>query len=387
MKLMELVYLVSLFFVAASIFVIYRKIKPQRMLLLTYLCGYLLILVMSNLALVMINLGWMIDFPHFYKVMMPFSLLSPVISYYYVKGSLGFKYHFKGKEYFHFLPFVAVLIHYIPFYVLSGSEKAGIVQQAIENSQMIIGLEYGFIFKESQIYILRTIQSSVYLFLSYSIITKFSKSHRIGLLGKKDQAIIKWIRFYVYTSLMYLILLVFCYIVLNFKYQGIYLDNLIEQSLFLLTAGFVFLLSSYLLINPKVLLALDQIIEQTNDVNYQALFKQIMDDIYQNQWFKDQDLTQPQLSEKVGIKSSDFLVFLKANGYSNFNAFINSIRLECFLEKANSKALGRNSIEGVAYDCGFKSSSTFYRVFRDKYGMTPKQYLAQSKTEVLENHT
>lgn len=376
MKLMEFIYLLSLFFAVASVFVIYFQVKPERKLLTSFIVGYLLVLVISNLALVMINMGWMAQIPHFYKVMMPFSLLVPVTNYWYVKGSLGENLRFRTFEIIQLLPFVLVVIHYLPFYFLPLEQKLPVVQAVIQNSEVLVSYRYGWLFQESQVYLARTVQGIVYAILSFQILFRFKRSHAKQVLDKRSRAIYKWITFFVYSLTAYLLAQILSYIVLSLNFRGVQLNDSIEQTLFLLTALFVFGLSSYLLLNPRALLALDRSVINLNEKDSLINIHDIASKIIQENWQFNHDLTQPQLLSKLNVKPAEFSAALKSEGYVNYNDFINSIRLKCFLELATPENIERNSIEGIAGDCGFKSPATFYRFFKSKYGTTPKRYLS-----------
>lgn len=376
MKLMELIYLVSLFFAVASVFVIYFQVKPERKLLTSFLVAYLLILVLSNLALVMINMGWMAQTPHFYKVMMPFSLLVPLTNYWYVKGSLGQDLKYRAIDLIQLLPFVLAIIHYVPFYLMPLEQKGPVVQAVIQNSEVLVSYQYGWIFQEIQIYVIRTVQEIIYAFLSFKALFRFRKEYPKQLLDRRSKAIHKWITFFVYTLAAYLLGKILSSIVLSLNYNGIQLNEIVEQTLFLLTALFVFGLSSYLLLNPRSLLALDKSIANLSEKEYPTNIDDIISKIIEQNWHINHELTQPQLISELNIKPTEFSMALKAAGFVNYNDFLNSIRLKCFLELATPKELERNSIEGIASACGFKSPATFYRIFKAKFKTTPKRYLS-----------
>lgn len=65
------------------------------------------------------------------------------------------------------------------------------------------------------------------------------------------------------------------------------------------------------------------------------------------------------------------------NHYMNttFFKFINSYRLKEFIELAEKKQYKNISLINIAYDAGFKSKSTFYKVFKEEKKLAPKDYL------------
>lgn len=57
---------------------------------------------------------------------------------------------------------------------------------------------------------------------------------------------------------------------------------------------------------------------------------------------------------------------------TGFVSFVNNLRLEHSLELIRSNQ--EYTIEGIALDSGFSNRQTFYRLFVEKYGMTPTEY-------------
>lgn len=59
----------------------------------------------------------------------------------------------------------------------------------------------------------------------------------------------------------------------------------------------------------------------------------------------------------------------------NFRDYINDLRVEAFKTSLLNADLKRETIMGIAYNCGFNSEASFYRIFKEKTGLTPKQFL------------
>ena len=381
MDIIQIIYLIAIAFAFASVLVIHLRIKTEQKLLLGYLSGYLLILGISNLMLLFVMTGWMIHFPYLYKVFMPLSLLSPVIAYWYVKGSLGQAYVPKKWELLHLAPFLIVTIHYLPFFAKPIGDKIEIVRAVIENNEVIVDYSYGWIFNESQIFILRTLQAVIYLVMSWRTIKSFQKANEIA--NKRSVIVLRWLTFFVRAMSTYLVAIILCYILFGLRYNGIELEEIIEQIVFIFTASLVFILSAFLLLNPKAALAIDRPVEvltKKEDLSFDVIVQKINE----HEWHRDIDLTITALTDQLGLSKSEFSTVIKLEGYANFSGFINSIRLQCFIENASLIELEKNSIEGIAHSCGFKSSSTFYRVFKEKYQMSPKKFLENNTNKLVD---
>lgn len=377
MDVIEIIYLVAIAFAFASVLVIQFRIETDRKLLLSYLSAYLFILGISNLMLLFVMTGWMIHFPYLYKVFMPLSLLSPVLAYWYVKGNLGEPYVPRRWEYLHLAPFILVSLHYLPFIAASIEEKETVVRAVIENNEVIINYSYGWIFTEAQIFILRTVQAVVYLWLSWRIIKRFTKKEETA--NRRSQIVINWLKFFVKAMSTYLTAIILCYVLFGLRYNGIQLEEIIERIVFIFTASLGLTLSAYLLLHPKAVLSIDrpvEVLDQNSPLNFADLKARIQE----MGWHRDIELTASKLLDHLEISKIDFTHTIKLEGVLNFSDFINSIRLECFLNEANEEELKKSSLEGVARKCGFKSSATFYRVFKEKYGTTPKRYLDELKS-------
>ena len=56
---------------------------------------------------------------------------------------------------------------------------------------------------------------------------------------------------------------------------------------------------------------------------------------------------------------------------------INEARVEDVKQRLRQEGISHLSLLGVAKECGFNSEASFYRIFKTKTGLTPKQFLAK----------
>jgi len=59
----------------------------------------------------------------------------------------------------------------------------------------------------------------------------------------------------------------------------------------------------------------------------------------------------------------------------NFNDFVNQQRAEAVIRKLKEGAHHKNTLLGIAFDCGFNSKTTFNRAFKKYTGLSPLQYI------------
>ena len=103
-----------------------------------------------------------------------------------------------------------------------------------------------------------------------------------------------------------------------------------------------------------------------------------MQAIETEQLFLDPALTLPVLSKHCGMTQYKMRNIINGElGFANFSTFLNTYRVE----EAKRRLVQSNApITTIALDCGFKSLSTFNRVFKKLEGLTPTLYREQPPT-------
>lgn len=378
------IYLVSVIISLATLIALLREKRPMRAIGATYLMVYLFCLSISNVFIVIISSELILFAPHLFKVFMPLSFITPVAGFLYIKYSLEQKNHSFYGIWLHYIPALIIAIHYLPFMFKSAAFKVDYLQQIMENPELIVTLRYGWLFNEKQVLLIRSVQTLFYLAFSYQAIRRFRSKNIAGVLVEKNARHFQWIKFFFWSQLVYFTLIHVLYLIFNNQFNGVVNNFFFEKLAFISTSVIVLLISSYLIINPKLLLIAGEVIRSKPQI--QAPLSQalsLLDEIREKQLYKDPTMNQPKLATELNINPGELNVLIKAAGFENFNKLINDIRLEIFIAEAKGDQLKINSIEGIANTCGFNSSSTFYRVFKDKYGISPKQYLSSSESIAL----
>ncbi|MEQ9424885.1 MAG: helix-turn-helix domain-containing protein [Cyclobacteriaceae bacterium] len=91
--------------------------------------------------------------------------------------------------------------------------------------------------------------------------------------------------------------------------------------------------------------------------------------------FKKHNLGIQELAARVGIKDKVLGEYFLHEHRTNFQNFLNILRVEEFKELSRNPDYSNLSIYGIANESGFKSKATFYRAFKKKEGITPNEYL------------
>ncbi|GEM_PF-544867 len=67
----------------------------------------------------------------------------------------------------------------------------------------------------------------------------------------------------------------------------------------------------------------------------------------------------------------------------HFQHFVNTYRVAAAKEKIASSDFNNLTLFGIALQCGFKNKSTFYKVFKEVTGNTPREYLKDTRNTVF----
>lgn len=123
----------------------------------------------------------------------------------------------------------------------------------------------------------------------------------------------------------------------------------------------------------------EQGIIATNTSETKKQFLEISTIIQQQKLFRKKDLNLHTLSIQLKLKERELSKLINLHTQKNFYHFINQFRVNEFKNLLLSPKAKQLSLLGLAEEAGFSSKSTFYTVFKNQEGVTPKQYQNQQK--------
>jgi PAS domain S-box-containing protein len=119
-------------------------------------------------------------------------------------------------------------------------------------------------------------------------------------------------------------------------------------------------------------------------LNEIRLFEQIKEIMTEEKLYLNPDLTLRKLSLKLDTNTKYLSQVINHHGGSNFLSFVNSFRIEAIIQRIKNGEFRQHTFFGIAQRCGFKNKSTFYKVFRDITGSTPKAYAEKVVSETTQ---
>lgn len=104
------------------------------------------------------------------------------------------------------------------------------------------------------------------------------------------------------------------------------------------------------------------------------LFERIKEVMTEEELYLNPDLTLRKLSLRLDTNTKYLSQVINHHGGTNFLSFVNSFRVDAVVQRIKNGEFRQHTFFGIAQRCGFKNKSTFYKVFRDITGSTPKAY-------------
>lgn len=351
----------------------------NRILAVLFLCysycviGYLLI-----------TSGWLIYMPFIYKTAAPINYLIPPIAYLYVRSVLKNESKFQKKDILHFLPFAFILINYIPLYSMGYNEKLNIVQLVVKNYDQNVLSQDGFFTEKIQI--LRPIQTVLYLFLQFKLITNFQRENENQFFVAHTNLILGWLK--KFTNAISFTVLTFLILVFGVIYNlvnGIQINNLVYYASIPIALSLLYL-SSYLILHPQVLFGLPYLEKIGNnkskssnkELNYDIEIAHINDYVIINQPYLKQSLSIHELSALLNISPKSLSFILNQYFNQNFNDFINAYRVQFVINAMQNGELKNFTIQALGLKAGFTNKTSFISAFKKIHLCTPSQYITDN---------
>ena len=99
--------------------------------------------------------------------------------------------------------------------------------------------------------------------------------------------------------------------------------------------------------------------------------------IIQQKLYQDPELSLTEVAKKLQTNASIISKTINQGFQMNFNDYINHHRIESVKKAFAQGKHKKNTLLGIAYDCGFNSKATFNRAFKKNTGLSPKEYISK----------
>lgn len=376
----DLIYFISIIISILVAVYLFVKLKPTKFSLHTNILGvYFLLNAFCFIFYIIIKYGWISFVPLLYKIPAPITYLIAPAAYFHVRLIVSKSPKLKVADSFHLVPFLVFFISYLPFYLQDVSIKSAYVDQIISDYTLTYTDNVGLI-PESANSLGRLIHPLLYIIWQW-ILLNSSKAKALKL---KSKSLFRWVyNFVLFQTLFFSSLIITSLVYFYFSAD---IDNeLIGNISTMLTVSFFFSLSIYLFWNQDILRKLKyyspSIDADDNTFSESKDLQNITSFVYDKKIFLEKDSDLIGISRKIGVSKTE-LSHLIHTEYSNFNAWLNAIKIQYAIELMKGTFLDNFSVDALIDECGFNSKKTFYRAFKTKTGLTPTAFLKARSTTV-----
>ena len=282
--------------------------------------------------------------------------------------------HFKDKtsylKYFHLLPFVVSLLYMFSFYTLPPDEKVEVFTNIFSLSNNATDFNHYFY----------TIHILFYLGLSFRYFNQ--KSKQIKEIDSNST-----IAFYDMALYLLKYYLVFFGLALAFYVLSDLNFNLLRPFyliFYLLLSALIHMVGYYAFLLPRSTSTEDIEVSKyasstLNGDQLNEIIQKTNSYINQFEVYRNPDLRLKNVAEALQIPSHHISQALSFAQEGSFFDLVNKNRLDGFKTNIFKAAYKNYTLFAVASEHGFKSPSSFYRIFKKHEGITPKAWIEKQK--------
>lgn len=359
---------VTITFFLAFILLTKKEKSIADKILFTWLCVILVQLVLFAI----ISSKEYLQFPYLLGLEIPMPLLHGPFLFLYT-SQLTREPEITGKKLLHFIPFFIAFLSTVPFLLLDSEEKISVYQNEGKGYLVL-----------SSIILFGIIASGMtYTVLSLRTLIKHKKQIKDNF-SYTEKINLEW--------LFRLIIGLSCIWVLVFFAD----DEVIFSSvvLFVLFIGYYGIKQVGIFTNKPTLksaIAPESIKPEAQPavtVKYSKYEKSSLTDdqishihkdlvalMKQKKLFLTAELSLSMLSEELEVHPNTLSQVINTVEQKNFFDYINSLRVEEFMERVADPENQKFTLLSLAYECGFNSKTSFNRNFKNITGKSPSEYL------------
>ncbi len=331
------------------------SLKQSRWFLAIALFGLIQHLVTYLLFTTQLIKQW----PHLLGIAFPLLYLVGSCFYLFIKSYGNPSFRLKKVEWLHFLPFVVMLIAFVPRYTASAQEKSEVINY------------YYDIIPDGMVAFSVWLQASLHLLLLFvygvaSLLLLYNKDRKNGVLLKR------------FSWLIVLLATLEMLVQAGFILSGA--SAITTEIVLSAVMSIAILLLGYWIVDIKQVLPILEggkyKTSPLSDMQSERIEQQIRDYFRTDQPFLNPNLKIADLSGSLAVPSHHISQVLSERMQTNFYEMVNQHRIEKAQELLQSGALQKLSVQAIGEECGFSSKTSFYRAFKKVTNMTPTQYVS-----------
>jgi hypothetical protein len=278
----------------------------------------------------------------------------------------------KGKDYWHFIPFILVFIDTIPYYLSPYSYKVEVVRQVFSDWTSMFNIRLGYVFNAAHLYVLRPLLLTMYTLWGMNYLRKnqvyFFKATHLG----------KWLQLFLFFQWMVFVGMssVFFGVWLENSFGLTFLNHPSEIKYLSLVAYMVMVCTLYFF--PEVIyLNADRFRRILNPQEaYWWKMDQAVNDCYIfKKPFLKSNLTLDQFGELVQKDSKELRDFFELYLFTSFTDEMNRLRVQFAKQLIRQGCMQKSCLSHLHLDSGFNNEDDLQHFFVEFEGLSIKEFI------------
>ena len=320
-------------------------------------------------------LGLLSEFPHLIQTGRLFNLMAGPLTYFYVLANIEDEFHFRQKDWLHFLPTLLLFFVNIPFFIQSGEDKLVYFNNpAIRNADINYQIQA----------ILNGLSFLIYLPLAIRTILKY-RTYQHDNTSSINNIYHRWLVVFCF------LLLIPSVVVVQYPF-GLIPPIIIVSSfgIFIISMLFAFLFKPMLFHKyPHQVPILDTVTHKQKKhepslptAQKDRYLSRLLRKMEEDKPYLIPELTLNQLADQLKIPARHLSRIVNEEMGANFLDFINGYRVAEIKEKLANEKYNHLTFLSIAFESGFNSKTAFYTSFKKQTGMTPTKYRKSIAVEI-----
>ena len=360
----------------------------KKQIISKLILSFILIVFSLLCAKILVHTTGLWNMPHFRYIPLAFELLIQPLFWLYISSLVTVKFRLSKKIYLHFVPFFVFFLYALLIYF------ATLQTENLAEKDLIANNLYFNPIKKIEDF-LSIISSIVYWFLGLKIIQQY-KQWLHQYTSNTNYPTYEWLK----NIAWYIGLLI---VMLS---GAIFLDSFLDypvftywQLFFVYLALIIYYLGFKGYALPNDTFGLEQLSQQEASELYetQAIIPaeispplkpnphneqvkaEIIKAIEEKKMYLDPELSLNKLAKELNMSVGVLSAIINQSFQKGFRELINEYRVAEVKRRLQDPLSKKLSMVGIAYECGFNSEASFYRIFKSMVGVSPKTYWEQQQ--------
>ncbi len=318
--------------------------------------------------------GFTFRYPNILGLTFPIPLLHGVFLYLYARSLVGIKTDSIRNILKHLIPAVLIVVLAIPFYVLPEDQKTFVFQNE--------GKGYEWF---TYILILVIVVSGISYSMATILIIRNHRKKLLNLFSNIDKKMLGWLENLSIGLIIIWLAVIFFDDAVIFGIVSIFIFFMALLGINQVPVFYNY--SNYEFFEPEKEVISKEKVHHTVAQNFKedkhltAIFERLEKLMESDKTYKDPDLTLLQLSSKLNLSPNTVSQTINSVAEKTFYQYINDFRIKEFIVIVTLPENQKFTLIALAYDCGFKSKTTFNKYFKQTTGMTPTEFLSHASKQ------